>query len=127
MSHEHEDLTSDEAFEAVQAKIVDLSKIDTEQPIPWTVEGMAHEGTRVLLPGAKSEGKSLTALAVALDVAAQGEDCDVYYLDVENGPVITAKRKEAILAARSPQDAAGRGSASTTQTSSTSATWTTRP
>jgi AAA domain len=100
-----DELTDDEAFALVQSKIIDLSKIDTEQPIPWTVEGMAHEGTRVLLPGAKSEGKSLTALAVALDVAAKGEDFEVYYLDAENGRTITAGRKESILAARSPQDA----------------------
>jgi hypothetical protein len=82
-----------------------LGKIDTTQPIPYTVEGMAHEGTRVLLPGAKSEGKSLTALAVALDVAAKGDDFESYYFDAENGRVVTAKRKEAILGSRSPQDA----------------------
>lgn len=104
MPDEHEDLTPDEAFKAVQGKLVDLNTIDTGTS-PWTVDGWLHEGTRALMVGSKGEGKSLAALVLGLDVASRGEDFEVYYLDTENGRVRTTARRNAILADRSLEDA----------------------
>jgi hypothetical protein len=104
MSEDLETLTPDEAFAAVQKKLVDLSSIDTGVN-PWTVDGWLHEGTRALLVGSKGEGKSLAALVLGLDVASQGEDFEVYYLDTENGRFRTTARRNAVLADRSPEDA----------------------
>jgi AAA domain len=104
MSEDLDELTPDEAFAAVQSKLVDLETIDTGVN-PWTVEGWLHEGTRALLVGSKGEGKSLAALVLGLDVASRGDDFEVYYLDTENGRHRTTARRNAVLADRSPEDA----------------------
>jgi hypothetical protein len=92
------------AEEFVKEQVIDLSEIDIDTPQPWTLNQMAHQGSRVLIPGPTSEGKSLFALMAACDVAGRGDE--VYVLDVENGPVRTAKRRATILADRTDAEAA---------------------
>ncbi|HEY3969804.1 MAG TPA: AAA family ATPase, partial [Solirubrobacteraceae bacterium] len=105
MPEDPDELTSDEALDAILKKFVDLDEVDTTQELPWTIKGMVHVGTRALLAGPKGEGKSLASLIASLDVASQGDDFEVYYLDAENGRYITTSRRNAILADRSPDDA----------------------
>lgn len=100
MSHEHEDLTPDEAFKLLYETSADILKVDTTKPRPWTkgMRGLMRPGSRALWLGPFQSGKSLAALTASVDVMAAGGQ--VVYIDMENGQARMAERLHDFLAAR---------------------------
>lgn len=96
---DYDELTPDEAFEKLTKTCVNLSKVDTSKPRPWTVgmPGYMRPG-RAMWFGPRGCGKTDAALTACVDVVAAGGR--TVYIDVENGAPRMAERRECILKCR---------------------------
>jgi hypothetical protein len=99
MSEDPDELTPDEAFEKLMKTCVNLSKVDTSKPRPWTrgMPGYMRPG-RAMWFGPRGCGKTDAALTACVDVVAAGGRA--VYIDVENGAPRMAERRECILKSR---------------------------
>lgn len=100
---DEDELTPVEAFDKLIKTCVNLSKVDTSKPRPWTVgmPGYMRPG-RALWFGPRGCGKTDAALTACVDVVGLGQG-RAAFIDVENGAPRMAERLDCILKCRSDE------------------------
>ncbi len=90
---------------SIKEKIINetIKEEDFNQDMNWLYENLLLPGTLNVFFGPPSAGKSLFALALAVDLIKQNVIQDVYYLDGDNPLVVLKKRGLPYLIKKYPQ------------------------